>query len=146
MGGALAQTLRALQLEGRSAQGLLDGAIATWAGSARWCSCVSDFHLPLPEVEAVLASMAHHELVPVVLWDPLEFGLTRATRAGAGGRPGNRRQRSWCGGVRRCASKWLAAQRQRREALLRIFRAHRLKPLFIEGGFDADAVTRHFHS
>jgi len=42
--------------------------------------------------------------------------------------------------------QWLAAQQQRRDALLKVFRSNRLKPLFIEGAFDADAVTRHFHA
>jgi hypothetical protein len=28
--------------------------------------------------------------------------------------------------------------------LLQVFRAQRLAPLFMEGAFDADAVTRHF--
>ena len=41
--------------------------------------------------------------------------------------------------------RWQAAHAQRHEQLLQAFAARRLRPLFIEGGFDADAVTRHFH-
>ena len=40
--------------------------------------------------------------------------------------------------------RWQAAHDARREALLSLFRRRRLAPLFIEGAFDADAVTRHF--
>jgi hypothetical protein len=42
--------------------------------------------------------------------------------------------------------KWQAQHQAHREALLQLFSAHRCKPLFIEGGFDADAVTRFFHA
>jgi len=144
MGAALAGTLRTLHLPGRSAQAL--------ATAHRYLSrqrslvfLVSDFHLPLAQVEAVLASMAHHDLVPVLLWDPLEFGLS--VRSGlvhvSDPETGVTRLVWWRPALR---EQWLAARQQHRDALLRIFRAQRLKPLFLENGFDADAVTRHFHS
>ena len=143
-GAALAARLRTLQLEGRSARAL--ALAAQHLGRQRsLVFLVSDFHLPLPEVEAALASLAHHELVPVVLWDPLEFALS--TRRGLvrtyDPEGGTLKLLWWRPALR---EKWLAAQRQRREALLQAFGAHRRKPLFIEGGFDADAVTRHFHA
>jgi hypothetical protein len=144
MGGVLAGTLRALQPAGRSARAL---ALAhRYLGRQRsLVFLVSDFHLPLAEVDAVIASLAYHDLVPVVLWDPLEFGLG----AGRGlahvfdPETGATRLLWWRPALR---ERWLALRRQRRDALLRIFRRHQLKPLFMEGGFDADAVTRHFHS
>ena len=37
-----------------------------------------------------------------------------------------------------------AARLRSRDALLAAFRRRRLDPLFVEGAFDADAVTRHF--
>jgi hypothetical protein len=40
--------------------------------------------------------------------------------------------------------RWREAHDARREALMKVFRARRIAPLFIEGAFDADAVTRHF--
>ncbi|SFL96173.1 DUF58 domain-containing protein [Variovorax sp. OV329] len=144
VGTALAEKLRTLALQGRSAKGL--GRAALYLGRQRsLVFLVSDFHLPLPELEAVLASMAHHELVPVVLWDPLEFalsnrrGLLRAYDPEGGGP----KLLWWRPALR---DKWLAAQQSRRAALRQAFDRHRLKPLFIEGAFDADAVTRHFHS
>lgn len=144
MGGALAGRLRALRAEGRSAQGL--SSAHRYLGRQRsLVFLVSDFHLPQPEIEATIASMAHHDLVPVVIWDPVEFALTARRglvhvvdpETGAG------KLLWWRAALRQ---RWLAAEQQRREALLGIFRASRLKPLFIESGFDADAVTRHFHS
>ena len=144
VGATLAQSLRGLQLEGGSARGLLSAG--RYLGRQRaLVFLLSDFHLPLPEVEAVLASMANHEVVPVALWDPIEFSLTaqRGIAHVVDPESGHRRLVWWRPALR---EKWLAARRARREALLGVFRANRLKPLFIEGGFDADAVTRHFHS
>ncbi|RZL93458.1 MAG: hypothetical protein EOP82_07770 [Variovorax sp.] len=144
VGAALARTLRALHLQGRSAHALRT-AHQYLSQRRSLVFLVSDFHLPLPEVEAVIASLAHHDLVPVVVWDPLEFTLTAPHGLAHVMDPetGVVKVVWWRPAVR---DKWLAAQRQRRDALLQIFRANRLKPLFIEGGFDADAVTRHFHS
>ena len=144
MGAALARTLRSLHLQGRSAHALL--MAHRYLGRQRsLVFLVSDFHLPLSEVEDTMASMAHHDLVPVVLWDPLEFGLSarRGLVQVTDPETGVMRLLWWRPALR---EKWLAAQQQRRDALLRIFQVNRVKPLFIEGGFDADAVTRHFHS
>ena len=140
----LARTLRALPLEGRSASGLI-GAHQQLGRQRSLVFLVSDFHLPLPDVEAVLASMAHHDLVPVVVWDPLEFALSARRGLALVDDPetGRRRLVWWRPALR---DKWRAAQQIRRAALVQLFGAHRLKPLFIEGDFNADDVTRHFHS
>jgi len=144
VGSELATRLRELHLEGPSARAL-PLAHRHLGRQRSLVFVVSDFHLPLPEIEAALASMAHHDLVPVVLWDPLEFSLSAARGLVHVVDPesGQRRLVWWRAALR---EKWLAGQQQRRDALLQLFRAHRLKPLFIEGAFDADAVTRHFHS
>jgi len=143
-GSVLAARLRMLHPEGRSASALRI-AHRHLGRQHALVFLVSDFHLPLPEVEAVLASLAHHELVPVVLWDPLEFAFTaRRGLAHVVDPESGQRQLVWWRAALR--DRWHAALRQRRDALLQLFRAQRLRPLFIEGAFDADAVTRHFHS
>ena len=144
VGFALARTLRTLHLDGHSARALL-AAHRHLARRRSLVFLVSDFHLPLPEVQAVIASLAHHDLVPVVLWDPLEFTLSaqRGLVHVVDPESGHRQLVWWRPALR---EQWRAAQQRRREALLQLFRAHRLAPLFLEGGFDADAVTRHFHS
>ena len=143
-GSALARTLRGLQLAGRSAHGLL-GAHRHLGRQRSLVFLVSDFHLPLAEVEAVLASVAQHERVPVVLWDAAEFSLTAARGLVQVLDPETGRPR-WLWWRPALREQWRAAAQQRRESLLRLFQAQRLKPLFIEGCFDADAVTRHFLS
>lgn len=143
-GTALAQRLRSMALDGDSARALVDAHRHLGARRAL-AFLVSDFHLPLADVERVVVSLAHHDLVPVVVWDALEFGLeSRAGLAQLVDPETGRRQLVWWRAAVR--EQWLDARRQRREALMRLFHGKRLKPLVIEGPFDADAVTRHFHA
>jgi hypothetical protein len=141
-GAALATSLRAMRLDGRSAQGLLQ-AHAHLPQRRALVFLISDFHLPLADVAAVLARLAHHDVLPVVLWPQDEFDL--GSRLGladvADPESGHRQWLWWRPALRR---RWQAAAQQRRDGLVTLFRAHRLSPLFIEGAFDADAVTRHF--
>jgi hypothetical protein len=143
-GGLAAQKLRALQPAGRSANGLRD-AHRHLGRQRALVFLVSDFHLPLAEVDAVLATLAPHQLVPVPVWQPAEFELSAAHGLAHVVEPETRRRQLvwWRPALR---ERWRAAQRERREALLRRFRAARLEPLVFEGGFDADLVTRHFHA
>ena len=143
-GGLLAATLRGLEPEGRSAHGLRE-AHRHLPRQRALVFLVSDFHLPLGDVAEVLASLAHHEVVPVVLWQPEEFGLgaARGLVDAIDPESGQRRWLWWRPALR---ARWEAAHRERRAQLLQVFRARRLAPLVIEGAFDAEAVTRHFHS
>ena len=143
-GGEVARRLRALHPDGRDARGLLD-ASRRLSRQRALLFLVSDFHLPLDLIAAVLDSLSLHEVVPTVLWDPAEFGLSAARGLAQVIDPESGRQRLvwWRPALR---ARWEAAHAQRREALLQLFRARRLKPLFVEGGYDADAVTRHFHA
>lgn len=145
-GQALAQALRGWVPSGpsaRSAGGLLQAS--AYLGRQRaLVFLVSDFHLPLPQLQAVLAGLAAHEVVPVVLWDPLEFGVDapRGLLHVVDPESGHRRLVWWRPALR---ERWQRLHAERREALTQVFVSQRLRPLFIEGGFDADAVTRHFH-
>lgn len=141
-GMALAQRLRTLQPQGRSAAGLRE-AHRHLPRQRALVFLVSDFHLPLAGLEAVFDSLAAHDVVPVVLWQPVEFALGAARGLAQVREPesGAVRWLWWRPALR---ERWRAAHDARRDALLRAFRARRLAPLFIEGAFDADAVTRHF--
>jgi uncharacterized protein (DUF58 family) len=143
-GVSLAASLRALTPAGRSAQGLLV-AHRQLTRQRSLLFLVSDFHLPLDFVECVLDSLADHDVVPVVLWQPQEFGLAAGTGIAEVIDPesGQRRALWWRPSLR---ARWEAAQRDRRAALLSECRRRCLAPLVIEGAFDADAVTRHFLS
>jgi len=142
----LAEALRGWAPAGpsaRSAAGLLQ-APSLLGRQRALVFLVSDFHLPLPLLQAVLAGLAAHEVVPVVLWDPLEFTVNavRGLLHTVDPESGRRRLVWWRPALR---ARWERAHAERREALMQAFAAQRLRPLFIEGAFDADAVTRHFH-
>lgn len=144
VGGPLAQRLRALQPDGTSARGLLD-AHRHLGRQRALLFLVSDFHGPLDDIARVLDSLSTQELVPVVLWDPLEFvlGERRGLAWLRDPESGQRRLVWWRPALR---ERWAAHHAARREALTSLFRRHRLRPLFIEQGYDADALTRHFHA
>jgi hypothetical protein len=142
VGTALSASLRALPLDGRSAQGLRE---AHWHLPQRRALVflVSDFHLPLADLAAVLAGLAHHEVLPVVLWPQAEFDLGEPRGFADVAEPESG-QRQWLWWRPALRQRWQTAALARRAELVKLFRAQRLSPLFIEGGFDADAVTRHF--
>ena len=144
VGGEIARKLRLLQPEGRDARALLAAPLQLSRQRAL-VFLVSDFHLPLDLVVAVLEAFSLHEVVPTVLWDPLEFGLSAPRGLAQVIDPESGRQRLvwWRPALR---GRWEAAHAQRREALSQLFRSRRLKPLFIEGRYDAEVVTRHFQS
>lgn len=141
-GIALAERLRALQPEGRSAAALRE-AHSHLPRQRGLVFLASDFHLDLDELETVLDSLSPHHIVPVVLWQRAEFTLsvTRGLAQVCEPESGAVRWLWWRPAL---AERWQAAHDARREALLARLRARRLAPLFIDGAFDADAVTRHF--
>ena len=143
-GGEVARRLRALHPGGRDARGLL--AAPRYLGRQRaLVFLVSDFHLPLPLDGQVLDALSVHEVGPEVLWHPLEFALSAPRGLVQVIDPESGRQRLvwWRPALR---ARWQAAHEARRAALLQMFRTRRIKPLFVEGAYDAEAVTRHFHS
>ena len=144
VGQALAGRLRGLSLVSRSAHGLLD-AHRQLSRKRSLVFLVSDFHLPLAQLKQVLRNLAQHDVVPVVVWDPAEFTISaqRGLAYGIDPESGERRLVWWRAALR---EKWAAHFAERRHDLLVLFRSMRVKPIFVERGFDADAVTRHFHS
>ena len=144
-GEALAARLRGLTLaDGASAAGL-EAAARQLGRSRALVFLVSDFHLPNAAIGCVLASLARHDVVPVVLWDALEFapdlpaGLLPLTDP----ETGRERLVWWRPKLRQ---RWIDARAERRAELKQLFRERRLRPCFLENGFDADRITRHFHA
>jgi hypothetical protein len=143
-GLALSERLRTLPLRGTSAQGLLQAHQQLPAQRAL-VFLVSDFHLPLPQLQQLLARLAAHDVVPVVLWQASEFG-PQARHGLADVHDPETGQRQWLWWRPALRARWQAAQQQRLADLRRVFAAARVSPLMLAGAFDADAVTRHFHS
>ena len=104
---------------------------------------VSDFHFPLEVLSSLLDGLAHHDVVPVVVWDGAEaqqlprFGLVELADPETG------RQRT----VLMRASlrqRWIEAFARRRADLCACFVQHRTRPFFVDGEFDPEALTRYF--
>ena len=140
LGGLLAQRLRRLEPQG-SARGLAQAARAL-PHRRSLVFLVSDFHLPIAELDALLGGLAHHEVVPVLVWDRQEFdpprnGLTQLADPESG-----EQTLVWMRPMLR--ERWRTAQVERRAALQALFHRHRLDPLVLDDGYRADAVSAHF--
>lgn len=140
-GTLMAGKLRNLEPSGRNAQGLFK-AVEQIPPSRSLVFLVSDFHFPFAMLTRLLAGLALHTVVPVVLWDSAEgtaprYGVARLFDPETGAerllllRPALARR------LRESAT-------DRAQALAdRCTRAGHA-PLFLRDRFDANAVTRYF--
>lgn len=121
----------------------LEEAAVHLAGRPGLVFLISDFHWPLARLGRVLDTLAPAYVVPMILWDPAETEppssnellVLRDSESQASRviwmRPGLR-------------EKWIRATRERREELDRIFSAHHVRPLYLNGTFDSDSISRYF--
>ncbi len=105
---------------------------------------VSDFHMPLEELEQSLGTLARHHVVPMVLWDGAEyrnlpdFGVASVTDCETGARRTLFLRRNY-------RERILQAFEERRAALEKLFMRFDMPPLFIEDGFEPDDLTEYFY-
>jgi len=124
-----------------SVDGLIDAAVHL-AGKRKLIFLVSDFHIPLMFLETVLQSLAHHDVVPILVSDSAEesalpsFGLidvrdleTEKHRL-VFMRPALRR-------------RWLAQAAAQRQSLDQLFVRYGRAPFELVDRFDADQLSRH---
>ncbi len=138
---AMAQRFADFIPEHRSAAGLAQASIYL-AGKRKLVFLISDFRMPLPEIERILESLARHDIVPILVSDSAEdtelpsFGLidVRDLESGAGKvvfmRPALRR-------------RWEAEAAARRQALDLLFLRYGRPAFELKDKFDADALSRH---
>jgi hypothetical protein len=129
------------QCAGASAEGLMEAA-RRLAGRPKLVFLVSDFRWPAALAEKVFASLAFHDLVPVLLADPAEaealpeWGLVELEDLEGAGtrlvvmRPSLRR-------------RWIAREVERVAALTRLARRHGRTPYHLAKRFDPAALSRH---
>jgi len=139
-GDALAARLRAFEPQG-SAHGLVQ-AVDALPLRRSLVFLVSDFHAPLEQVDAVLAAMSVHQVVPVVLWDAEEFAPPADGISFLDDAESASRRTVWMRPSLR--ERWLQARTARLGALHRLFGRHRLQALELFDGYRADAVSAHF--
>lgn len=105
---------------------------------------VSDFHMPLEQLEEALLLMLRHHIVPVVLWnsseykDLPEFGVTSINDP----ETGERRTLFLRASYRQRILDTFAA---RRKAIEDMFMKFDMQPFFVEDRFDADLLSDYFH-
>jgi uncharacterized protein (DUF58 family) len=105
---------------------------------------VSDFHMPLGELEQSLATLIRHHVVPLVLWDAAEyrtlpeFGVANVTDCETGARRTLFLRKDF-------RERILQSFADRRVALEKLFMSLDMPPLFIEDGFEADDLTEYFY-
>lgn len=141
-GAVITAGLRRLEPSGPNAQGLLQAAEQI-PPTRSLVFLISDFHLPLAMLDRLLAALALHAVVPVVLWDSAEgttpkYGVARIFDPESGDeqmlllRPAL---------ARRLRDSVAARAQGLRDCCARFG----LAPLFIRDRFEADAVTRYFY-
>jgi uncharacterized protein (DUF58 family) len=105
---------------------------------------ISDFHIPLNELEDALTLMMQHHVIPIVLWNSSEykslpeFGITSITDS----ETGEQRTLFLRKELRASIIESFEARRSAIEALLM---RYDMPPFFVEDTFDADALTEYFH-
>lgn len=104
---------------------------------------VSDFHFSEDLLEQVLATLAYHDVVPVMLWDRQEYeklpelGLARVMD------PETNQDRLLF--MRPSLKKRIQQTfTERRERLFDLFSQYGRPPLLLQDGFDSDEVTHYF--
>jgi uncharacterized protein (DUF58 family) len=143
-GFAWAERLRVATPVGASALGLQQAA--PLLGRQRGLVfVVSDFQGPLAQHERLLASLAAHELVLVALGRPAEADLGR--RPGLAllhdAETGRQQLRWWRPGLRQ---QWAAAWQAQRSALQALARRHQRPCVFMDQGFQAQALNQVFQA
>lgn len=105
---------------------------------------ISDFHMPLEELESALNTMIRHHVVPIVLWDAAEyrnlpeFGVASVTDCESGARRTLFLRKDF-------RERIVQSFEDRRDALTKLFMRFDMPPLFIEDGFEADDLTEYFY-
>jgi uncharacterized protein (DUF58 family) len=142
VGELIAHTLCHCRGGAGSVRGLLE-ATARLAGRDALIFIASDFHWPLDGLGAALERLGHAFVVPIVVWDPQETEPPLANGIAAARDVESGAERTlWMRPALR--ARWQQAVVDRRAELQRVFAARSLRPFMLEGGFDAEAMSRYF--
>jgi uncharacterized protein (DUF58 family) len=124
------------------ANGLEDCA-SRLAGQQGLVFLISDFHWLLSQLNAALDLMSRATVIPIVVWDPAETNPpTENALAFLSDMESNSRRTLWL--RPRLREGWRRAVERRRAEIDEFFHARTLRPFYMEGAFDADALSRYF--
>ncbi len=105
---------------------------------------VSDFHMPIKDLEESLILMLRHHIIPVVLWDTAEysdlpeFGIANVTDPETGSKRTLFLRKDY-------RKRILESFTQRRKAIEDLFLGFDMQPFFVTNQFDADLLSDYFH-
>jgi uncharacterized protein (DUF58 family) len=105
---------------------------------------ISDFHMPISDLEESLVLMQRHHIVPVVLWDSSEyadlpeFGITNLTDPETGAKRTLFLRKEY-------RDRILKSFEDRRKMIENLFLRFDMQPFFVENSFDADLLSEYFH-
>jgi uncharacterized protein (DUF58 family) len=105
---------------------------------------VSDFHMPIKDLEASLVLMLRHHIIPVVLWDTAEysdlpeFGIANVTDPETGSKRTLFLRKAY-------RERILDSFAERRKAIEDLFLRFDMQPFFVTNQFDADLLSDYFH-
>jgi len=142
IGALMASVLRQAETAARGFEGL-EATVQRIAGRRGLVFLVSDFHWPLERLNAILDLLAHAYVVPIIVWDPAEIeppaldalAPLRDAESGA-------RRTLWLRPKLR--SQWRDAVARRRTELDGLFGARAIRPFYVVGAFDAEAMSQYF--
>lgn len=133
----------------RSSHGLpdpfdgLEDCASRLAGQQALVFLISDFHWPLSPLNTALDLMSHATVIPIVVWDPAEtHPPTEGGLASLSDLESNSRRTLWLRPKLR--DDWQHSVERRRAEIDEFFHARTLRPFYLEGAFDADALSRYF--
>jgi hypothetical protein len=142
VGEVMASMLASCAGTAGSSDGLAEAALHL-AGRHGLIFLASDFHWPLDRLDDVLDLLAHSYIVPLVIWDPAEIeppksdGLIPLRDVESG-----RRSTMWLRPSVR--ARWQDAVERRRGELNTLFAARGIRPFYVSGGFDGEALSQYF--
>jgi len=142
IGEAMATLLRSTSGGAGNAAGMVE-AMQHLAGRQGLVFIVSDFHWPLAGMTLALDALVHAFVVPVVIWDAAEIqppahdGLAQLRDVESGA------QRTlWM--RPRMREKWLESAAARRTELNQLFASRAMRPFYVTGRFDSEAMSQYF--
>ena len=121
----------------------LEQATLRLAGRSGLIFLVSDFHWPLEGLGSVLDSLAKAFVVPIVVWDPAEIQppsesgimILRDSESDA-------ERTFWLRPSLR--ERWRSSVERRRAELSAVFTARAIRPFYVSGRFDSEALSQYF--
>jgi hypothetical protein len=141
-GMLMASLLRGCRAQGRGVEGLEQAALR-YAGRSGLIFLISDFHWSLQGLDAVLDLLAHAYVVPMIVWDSAEMQPPAQTGLLSVWDVETQSQRTlWMRPALR--ARWVEAVAQRRAELTALFARRNIRPFFVAGAFDGEAMSRYF--